>query len=288
MRVLLLGSNGMLGLSLKKFFQQKHDVQLITGARTGADFCFDFCNDVALENCIKSSACDIVINASAIVNLSLCESDILNSYLVNARLVSVLSDICKKGDIYFVHISTDHYYSGDKNKKHSENDKLVFLNEYARSKFCGEQFALQYEKSLVVRTNIVGFKGNVEQPTFLEWAIASLKSDDKINVFSDFYTSSIHTLQFASILYDLICLNATGLFNVASSEVFSKKEFILSLSQSLFNCVPLYMEKSVKSLECKRAESLGLDCSKAERLLGYKMPNLHSVIESIKKEYDHL
>lgn len=288
MKVLLFGANGMLGSSLRKCFCGKPDIFLFTAARCDADFCLDFCDDIKVRECFEKTAPDVVVNCAAIVSLPECESNILGAYLVNARFVSVISALCSEYKSTLVQISTDHYYSGDTDRRHGEGERLRFFNEYARTKFCGEHFALQYEDSLVIRTNIVGFRGKPDKPTFLEWALSSLKNGEQIKLFTDFYTSSIHTVQFAEILYNLIKCDARGLFNVASGDVFSKKQFILELSKSLFNRSPPFLDASVKSLGTHRAESLGLDCSRTEKLLGCKMPGLHSVIESIKKEYENL
>ena len=287
-KVIVFGSNGMLGKAFASLFSQSQEFILYTAARKNADFCFDFCDDEKLRSLFCKIKPDIVINCAAVVNLSLCEQDKLSAYLVNARFVSVLAAECEKYSCSLVHISTDHYYSGDSYKKHTETESVRFFNEYARTKFSGEQFALQYKRSLVVRTNIVGFRGSPDRQTFLEWAVSTVEANEPINLFFDFYTSSIHTVQLAKITSDLICLNAFGLFNVASSDVFSKKEFILKLSEILFSRSPPYSDSSVKSLECARADSLGLDCTKAEKLLGYSMPNMESVIRSIAKEYGEI
>lgn len=286
-KVLLLGSNGLLGKVMKKKFSANINYQLFTAARNDADFCFDFTEDDKLDACFKKIRPDLVINCAALVNLSFCESNKSNAYLINARFVSKLICFCEQYKSYFLHISTDHYYNGDGLRKHSELDPLIFLNEYARTKFCAEQFALQYKKSLIIRTNIVGFK-NATTPTFLEWVINSIKSGEELNLFNDFYTSSIHTYQFVDIVQNLLDLGVTGLYNVASSNVFSKKEFILALSNKFFGCLPAYKETSVKSLGCSRADSLGLDTSKVEKLLGYTMPTMDEVIQSVYEEYKRL
>lgn len=170
--------------------------------------------------------------------------------------------------------------------RHSESDEISLLNEYARTKFAGEGFALTDPSSVVLRTNIVGFRHN-QAPTFLEWAIGALKRKEKMTLFDDFYTSSIHVLQFAKIIFDVIKQRPNGIFNVASSTVASKKDFIIALSQTLFNTAPVnYSVGSVKSLgTARRANSLGLDVTKIENFLGYAMPDLDQVMHSIKREF---
>lgn len=96
----------------------------------------------------------------------------------------------------------------------------------------------------------------------------------------------MHTIDFAKVLQDIIVLHPTGIFNLASCEVSSKKDFILTLGKQLYGCDPYYQEGSVANIQgTKRANSLGLDTSKIEKLVGYRMPNLKETISSIEHEY---
>ena len=284
MKVLLFGSNGMLGQAIDKVFKSA-GISMVTAARYNADYCFDFTNDKYIEKCFENEWPDIVINAAAIVDLSFCEKEVGRAYQVNARFPAVLSELCKKYNCYYVHVSTDHYYTGDNEKKHLETDPVILINEYARTKYAGEQFVMTNTNALVLRTNIVGFREN-GNPTFIEWAISELKSNKKMNLFNDFYTSSMHTIDFANVLLDIIKIKPYGVYNVACSDVVNKRDFVLGLSKVLFSKKPVYDEVSVNSLvSVKRGDSLGLDVSKIEDLLGYCMPGIEETMESIKKEY---
>lgn len=284
MKVLLLGSNGMLGQMIKR--QLIVDgVDLYCVDKFEADYCFDLLNDKILEKCFNDVYPDIVINTAAIVNLEECEVDPGRAYCLNARLPGILGSLCNEYKAYYVHISTDHYYCGDNNKIHKESDPVRLLNEYARTKYIGEQMALLYRNVLVLRTNIVGFRGRGNQ-TFIEWVISEYQNHKKMTLYTDFFTSSIHTADFARILSDLLKLRPTGIYNLASSEVFSKKEFILALISILYDCEPLYVVGSVNNMNAiRRGNSLGLDTTKIETLLGYRMPSLSETLLSIKREY---
>jgi dTDP-4-dehydrorhamnose reductase len=153
------------------------------------------------------------------------------------------------------------------------------LNEYGRSKYAGEQFALTGTQSLVVRTNVTGFRGDPSRPTFVEWAIKEIESGRPMELFDDFFTSTIDAPSFASALLDIISLGHEGLINVASSEVASKEEFILALARAINAERPRYQTASISGLQPPRGGSLGLDVSKAEGLLGRRLPILQEVVE---------
>ncbi|MDR3151823.1 MAG: hypothetical protein LBT67_03150, partial [Holosporaceae bacterium] len=84
---------------------------------------------------------------------------------------------------------------------------------------------------------------------------------------------------------DLIEKKICGLINVASREVFSKAEFIKTLADVFGFSVKNTTISSVKKLLPNRADSLGLDVSRAETILGYTLPTLDDVIFSLYEEY---
>ena len=274
----------MLGQELTRYLSSLGN-EVIGIARKNADFNFDISDDRKLLECFESEKPDIIINTIAIVNLNNCEIDKGNAYLVNSRPAGIISEYCNENSIYFVQISTDHYYTGDDDKKHSETDEIHLLNEYARTKYLAEALTLTNPNALVIRTNIVGFRG-WENDTFVEWALNSLKSNESINVFEDYYTSSIDVYNFSRILWDLIKNKPSGIYNLASSEVSSKKDFIFFLADSFnlstSNCTPA----KINNDGLKRATSLGLNTQKIENILGYKLPTLKDVTDSLKNYYE--
>ena len=167
MKILLLGSNGMLGKTIYKKLTSL-ETEVSTVARSNADYCFDLTDDARLESCIKEERPAVVINAAAIVDIEFCEKNPGLAYQINTRIPGVLADICKRKNIYLVHISTDHYYCGDGSRKHKETDPVTLVNEYARTKYLGEQLILAHKDSLILRTNIIGFKGDKKKTYNIE------------------------------------------------------------------------------------------------------------------------
>lgn len=286
MKYLVFGGTGLLGKALKNRINENKDI-CITVARNNADFCINIQDDIKIQKLIKEQKPDVVINACAIVNHKICDENPSLAYETNARPSAILTNLAAENNFKYVYISTDGYFHGDKNVKHLETAKVLLLNEYARTKYTGEQFTLTNPNALVVRTNIVGFRGK-EEPTFVEWVINSLKNNAEMTLFDDYYTSSISVSQFSIALCSLIKKNASGIINLASSEVFSKKEFIEKLANEFNFSLKNTHVGSVSSLSSKRADSLGLDVSLAESILGYNLPTLNDVIFQLKKEYENV
>ncbi|WP_094229122.1 SDR family oxidoreductase [Methanolobus psychrotolerans] len=287
MNVLVIGSTGLLGQALICEIE-KRGMEAIGIARSGADFSCDIADDQALKKIILSTAPQVIINCAAIVSLTECEVNPGYAYLVNARPASVISEIAAKNEIYFVQISTDHFYTDDYNSKHREEDPIRLLNEYARTKYAAEKFALTCPNSLVVRTNIVGFRNKAEKPTFVEWAIQNIENGSHMTLFEDYFTSSICVTQFSSALFDIIEKKHTGILNLASSEVTSKKTFILTLAKRMgYELTNVNVGSILNACgNVVRAESNGLDVEVAEGILGYKLPAFDDVITRILEEYE--
>jgi dTDP-4-dehydrorhamnose reductase len=253
-------------------------------ARQNAEHTLDITDDDALSDVIRTVAPDVIINTAAVVSLDECARDPGRAWQVNTRAVQFLGERAATEGARLVQISTDHYYTSDNDWAHTEEDRVSILNEYARTKIAAEQLALQWPDALVLRTNLVGFRGWTGRPSFAEWVIETLGTGQPITMFDDVYTSSIDVGCFARAALDLIGLGANGLLNVASSEVFSKRHFIEAIAARLDLSLASATAGSVRQLETLRAESLGLDPGKAEKQLGRPLPGLSQVIENLAQE----
>jgi dTDP-4-dehydrorhamnose reductase len=287
--IALVGSTGMFGQALAA--EARHRKMEVYGlARHDADFCVDISSSDFLCASLSEIKPDIVINAAAITNLAYCEANPGDAYLVNAAPVANVADYCQRESVKLVQISTDHYYRGHDRKLHSEDHPVKLINQYAKTKFAGEAFARTAMESLIIRTNIVGFRSWPSNPTFVEWVIESLLKKRKMTLFSDFFTSSIDTGNCAKCVFDLISRDCSGVINVGASECFSKADFIFALAEKLGLSTRNCHLGSVEQMDSRfiRANSLGLDVTLAQSILQEKMPSLSEVINSIIEHYEKI
>lgn len=286
-RALIIGSNGTAG---KSFIRQmgKKNIQTIGLARNNADYCIDLLKTNCLEKTIRDSKADLVVNCAAIVSLADCQDKPSVAKHMNAEIVKVMAKACFKYEKKFVHISTDHFYMNDEKKLHSEKDKITIYNEYAKTKHLGEVYAKTFDDSLIIRTNITGIRGISLRPTYFEWLYSSLIMERQISLFTDFYTSTINADLLAKYTIIACEKEIKGIINIASCECLSKKDFALILAETLSTDISYLRDASVRELRPIRANSLGLDCTLCEDLLGLKMPTAKQVIsdlvESINNE----
>jgi len=285
MKIMILGSTGMLGASLIRE-AKKRKIHATGCARKDADITLDITHQDSLEKVLQEIKPNVLINAAALVNHAACEEDPVYAAAVNARAVSTLASAARRQGFYLIQISTDHYYTGERDRKHKETDPVQILNAYARTKHEGENFAIKYENALVVRTNIVGFRktgSSLNTPSFVEWILQTLKDGSPMTMYDDYFTSSIHVDQLSGSLFDLLSKHPKGIINMASRDVTSKKGFIEEFARQFDLELTNAKTGSVKELtHSRRAESLGLDVTYAESLLGYHLPSLNEVVMSLK------
>jgi len=287
MNALILGGTGLLG---KAFVHRSADFgyKPITLARKGADINIDASVKENLYSAIESVKPTLIINTIAQTNLQSCQESPRSTYLINSYIPLLIALYCAdKKNIKFCHISTDHYFNGDKNKLHDEKAEVILKNEYAKTKYAGECFALSDPNALILRTNIIGFRNWKNRPTFVEWVLENLIKENSITMFNDFFTSSLDARTCARIAFELLDHKAMGLFNVGSTESSSKESFIRMLANKLkFDLSNASVGSVHSNTDIPRCDSLGLDVSKAEKFLGYEFPATHDVVDAIAKEYE--
>jgi len=279
-RVLILGSTGMLGQALT-FESKMRGHEVVGAAREGAEIVCDLSDpDSCLKAFLKARP-DIVINAAAITDLSLCEREAVLAGKVNGAAPGIFACLSQQANARLIHVSTDHFFLDDGSKAHLECDPVTLVNSYARSKFVGEMNALKNPRSLVLRTNVVGLKGLRNQPTFANWVFDVVEGRAEATLFDDYFTSSIGVKAFSSYLFDAVEAGVTGLLNLAARDVSSKFRFVEAVASATGSPLKNVKRLSVRSLSVARANSCGLDVSLAESLLGIKMPTLEEVVAEL-------
>jgi dTDP-4-dehydrorhamnose reductase len=282
-RLLVLGATGLLGQAM--LAEARERGWPCTGAaRAGSECEVDATDLVALAELVRTIAPSVLVNCAALTDLGACEEHPAAAYALNARVPALLAELSIESGLGLVHISSDHYFTGDGAALHDESAEVRLLNEYARTKYAGEAFARTAPTALVVRTNIVGLRGWPGRPTFAEWALDALESSRPVSLYGDFFTSGMHSRACAAAVLDLLARGVSGLLNVASSEVASKRQFVEALAAARGLEPNVAGTGSVRELSPRRAESLGLDVSRAERLLGRRLPGLGETVRAILAE----
>jgi len=281
--VLTLGNTGLLGQAVERHFTSV-GCRVVGASRRSSKWPVDITDGPALTRLLQDIAPAVVINCAALVDIEQCEADYACAWAINAQPLITLSRWSRETDRPLIHISTDHFFSGEGPLPHTETHVVTLLNNYAKTKYVGEQLALSAEKALVLRAAIVGIRG-WGKPTFAEWALDAILHDRAVSLFADAFTSAIDTETFVDVVAQLLYAGQSGLFNVGSTQVYSKADFVLALAKRLGMNMTKVNISSVSQMDARRADSLGLDVSKAERVIGKNLPTLAEIVNNITQQY---
>ena len=281
--ILVLGATGLLGQAMVAEGRAR-GMTVRTAARSDAEIAVDIGDRDALATMLERERPALVANCAALVDIAACERDPGLAYRVNAAPLVELAGWSRRNGARLVHVSTDHYFTGDGAMPHGEDAPVVLMNHYAATKFAAEAFALTAPNALVLRTSIVGLRRR-GAPTFAEWAIDAIETDAPITLFADAFTSSVDVGTFARAALDLAAGGASGLVNLAAREVYSKEAFIRALAERMGRTLTRATTGSIGALSPPRPESLGLDVARAEALLGRPLPTLKDVAEAVANAY---
>ena len=291
MKLAIIGGTGLLGSNLAILYSNFADVRCFS--RMKATNVPDTLNNIInfdnlkfeLQAKFESWKPDIIINTVAIVNLNFCQQDFYYAKKINCEVAKILSIVANKYSAYFIQISTDHFFYDNK-IIHTERDKVTLLNNYSITKYLAEKKIFKKNKnSLIVRTNIIGFRNNGKD-TFFEWLLNNLENNCKIDCYSNYFTSPIEVNLLGKIL--LKCYNSRlrGIYNISSREVISKYDFALKIADMFSLNKDLITKTELKNNKnLKRALTLGLDVNKIETSLKISMPSIDDVVNALFKIY---
>src|SRR6185436_4984374 len=195
LKILITGSNGMLGQKLVYGLKDRADVELIATSKgpnrikvqSGYVYePFDISDKSEVEKIINNYQPDCIINPAAMTNVDACELQKENCKKLNVDAVKFLVDSCKKYNTHFIHLSTDFVFDG-KNGPYKEDDIPNPQSYYASSKFESEKIVQSSGLDwCIIRTIIIyGVMDNTQRSNVVIWTKNSLEQKKTITVITD-------------------------------------------------------------------------------------------------------
>ncbi len=217
MKVLITGSNGMLGHDLIDVLDGKHELIKTTSKS------LDITDKDKVKDYIVNEHPDMVINSAAYTDVDGCETNQEMAYKVNGEGVKNLALACKLVDCPLVHISTDYVFNGENTKPWMEDDEVGPISIYGKSKLQGEE-AIEsiLDKFFIIRTSwLYGINGGNFPKTMLELA----KTHDTLTVVTDEIGTPTYTLDLAQAIAELIETDYYGIYHITNSDYCSWFDF---------------------------------------------------------------
>ncbi|MGM0464189.1 MAG: dTDP-4-dehydrorhamnose reductase [Bacteroidota bacterium] len=178
-RILITGAKGQLGREIQR---QSHNVK-------NASFIFmdvdelDLTDEKQVKDTISNIKPSFIVNCAAYTAVDRAENDEAKAFAVNATAVqNIIKAAGNVPDMKLIHISTDFVFGGKSKTPYREDSKTGALSVYGKSKQKGEEYALSYPLSVIIRTSWLysEYGGN-----FVKTIIRLSDERDEINVVND-------------------------------------------------------------------------------------------------------
>ncbi len=264
MKVLVLGAQGMLGRDLVPILSTAHEV---VGRDLGD---FDITDAGAVEREIRSIRPQVVVNAAAYTNVDGCESRRETAFAANAGGPLNIAQACAQIAAKMVHLSTDYVFDGSSPVPYVEGDRPNPLNVYGESKLAGEKGVQSAAPDyVIVRTEwLYGPHGK----NFVDTILALTEKQQEIRVVDDQKGSPTFTADLSRAIFELLQIDARGVFHVTNSGCCTWFEFacrILSAGKRNVKITPI--SSSELGRPARRPPNSVLNCFRFEQATGRKM-----------------
>lgn len=214
-KILLTWANGMLWSDFIKHFATTFEI--IPLDRDNGDIT----NKASMEELIKNTMPDIIINFAAYTNVEEAE-DIWKkiNFEVNTLWIYTLAKLSAKYAIDLITISTDYVFDGSKKEWYQEDDICNPINSYGMAKYLWEQLATQENpKSIIIRTSrLYGWgkeyierrdnKGDIEliprYKNFVNTIINLWTNRDEVKVVNDQFGAPTYTIDLCEAIEKVI------------------------------------------------------------------------------------
>jgi len=285
MKVLVIGSDGQLGLEFQKISNSYDSLSWVFSTIKTLDLLrLDTIN--SFLNDINPS---VIINCAAYTSVDKAETESKLADLINHEAVDIISRWTSDNNKKLVHVSTDYVFDGLSKLPLSENSNTNPINEYGRSKLKGEIACLKNDlNSMVIRTSWLysSFGKN-----FVKTMIELMKKNNSVKVVNDQIGSPTYAYDLAKVIIEIIMNseNKSGLFHYSNEGEISWFEFARSIRELYkLDCEIIGVSSKEFKTLAKRPKYSLLNKSKIKTTFNLEIPNykqsLEDCIEIIKNE----
>ena len=196
-KVLLIGTDGMLGGELKERLEKVYDVESTTLET------LDICDKAAVVSKAQEVKPYFIINCAAYTNVDGCETNFELANKVNGLALENIAEAANTVDATVIHISTDYVFDGELpvEKAYSEDMIPMPVSAYGKSKLLGEQNIAKTPKHYILRTAwLYGVRGK----NFVKTMLRLSKEKDMISVVCDQHGSPTSTTTLCKIIEQIM------------------------------------------------------------------------------------
>jgi dTDP-4-dehydrorhamnose reductase len=279
-KILILGSTGLLGSTLLKYFSKKNNFECYGAIRKKLDtiklkniknvklYKINYKKKRDIIKVFNQIKPDLIINCIGIIKQLTKKNKTSEIIRVNSFLPHYLAEIVNlQKKIRLIHFSTDCVFSGIKGN-YKETDLPDASDIYGRSKLLGE---LSCSNTLTLRTSIIGHELQTKD-SLLNWFLNQKKS---VKGYKNAIFSGLTTLEIAKVLDKFIIPNKNleGLYHL-SGKTISKYDLLNLIKKVYKRNIKIYINRNVKINRSLNSNSL-------QQITGYKPNNWNKIIKEM-------
>jgi dTDP-4-dehydrorhamnose reductase len=282
MRILVLGSTGLLGSYLYKYGKmQGHEmVGLSRSESPHSDIMGDATDAQWLGRQLKEAQCDLVVNALKFKgSTDECESKKEECWAANFMVPESIAKM--RPSFGFVQISTDWVFDGSKKQGYTESDVPYPRNFYGFSKYAAELAVKGCPRHMILRTSgLFGY----ERPArnFMARALEALRGGRKFQAATDQISQPISALALSKAIFELIKRGAWNeTVHAMGAEHISRHELALAIAGHYGLDRSLVVPVTSKARPIFVPNDVPIDISRMESLLGRKGERISGMLKEL-------
>ncbi len=296
MKILLTGSNGLLGQKIIDLLLTENNITLIATAKgenrhpKQGSFIYesaDLNDNQRLEALFAQYSPNAVIHGGAMTQVDICEDEREMCDKVNVEATQNLAHLCKKYKAHLIHVSTDFIFDGEKGYYH-ETDLPAPVNYYGLSKWKAEQaiFATGANAAILRTILLYGVTYGLSRSNIVLWVKQSLEQGKKITVVNDQSRCPTLAQDLAAACIQAALRKATGIYHICGPE----RMDILTLAKRVARFWKLdenligEIDSATLKQRAKRPPHTAFYLDKAQKDLGYKPHSLEEGLAIVAEE----
>lgn len=294
-KVVVTGSNGLLGQTLVNLLLKEKDYQVIGFSRgenrSGRnDFEYvsiDITDKTSLYRKLSEHKPDVIVNTAAMTNVDICEINKEACDKLNIDVVQYLKNYSEENNAHLIHISTDFIFDG-KNGPYKETDKPNPLSYYGLSKLKSEETLIKSKIDYtILRTILVyGKVYDMSRSNIVLWVKKMLEDRKEIKIVDDQFRMPTYVEDLALACKLSIDKKALGVFNVSSKKMLSIYEIAQQIAEVFMLDKSLIKPISTEELNqrAKRPVTTGFDLEKVKKYLGLAPKSFQEDLHKFKEK----
>ena len=280
MKILVTGSNGLLGQKLTTLLQRDKSVHLIATAKSasilsvinGEFHQMDIGNATEINSVITQTKPDVIINTAAMTQVDQCQLEQQACLNANVTGVENLIEAAGNNGIHLLHVSTDFIFDGTQELL-DESAIPNPVNFYGECKLAGEKLIRESNISwCIIRTVLVyGITKDMSRSNIVLWVKNNLEKGKSIQVVSDQWRTPTLAEDLAEGCYQAAIKKAKGIYHISGIDYMSVHDIAIRAAKffKLDTSLITPTDSSKFTQPARRPLKTGFIVEKARKDLGY-------------------